>query len=56
MNEQQAAIQKRIERRIESYQKRYFTPSKATWRRWKNEAKRELDNKNQLPLPLLFEK
>lgn len=56
MSTQEAAIQKKIERRIENYGKRYFTPSKATIRRWQNEAKRELDNKNQLPLPLIFKK
>ena len=54
MTDHQVLLQKKIEKRIENYRKRYTNPTKATIRRWQNEAKQELNDKNQLTLPLIF--
>ncbi|MAU01482.1 MAG: hypothetical protein CL608_30445 [Anaerolineaceae bacterium] len=51
---QEVAVQKKVEQKIEEYNKRFFTPSKATIRRWQAQAKQALDRKNQLALPLVF--
>lgn len=49
-----SAIDKAIERKIDDYHRRFFTPSPATIARWKRQEARRLDRKNQLPLPLEF--
>ena len=54
VSELETAVQKKVEKRIEAYSKRYFTPSKATIRRCQAQAKQELERKNQLALPLVF--
>lgn len=54
VSELETAVQKKVEKRMEAYNKRYFTPSKATIRRWQAQAKQDLDKKNQLALPLVF--
>ena len=53
MNQQQL-VTAHIEKRIEDYTRRFFSPSPATVRKWTRQIKRDLDNKNQLPLPLNF--
>jgi hypothetical protein len=55
MADYQILLQKRIEQRIKTYRNRYTNPSKTTIRRWQSEAKRELSNRNQLSLPLVFQ-
>ncbi len=52
--ENQQIIQKKIEQRITNYRKRYFRPTKVTIRRWQEDVIRELDQNNQLSLPLVF--
>lgn len=50
----QEQIDRAVARKLDDYHQRFLSPSPATVSRWRRQAARRLDRKNQLPLPLIF--
>ena len=50
----QEAVDRAVERKIDEYRRKFFTPTPATIARWRRREANRLDAKNQLPLPLRF--
>ncbi|MCA9958314.1 MAG: hypothetical protein KC443_04740 [Anaerolineales bacterium] len=48
-------VQRALERQIDTYRQRYHAPNPATIRKWRRQAVRECEQKNQLSLPLVFD-